>query len=456
MDTPASASLPTAMKAEGAAPKSTDVVQGQKVERIPLKTGPLQLLTGIFKVPSKRTVTLWPDKLEFSLASSKTVGVIYTHHAMVIKASGNGAKKKLVVVDRQRDEKFTFVAASEETVLEWTKSIQRAVKARLAARQAALDNEKARMEAIAKRLGVGIVGVKKTSQDGKPPTIAEIDPKTAREALKDSQKKEKSETNEDGAGTADGATDVGHSATGQTSQTGRLSQEALNAANACGIDPANIVVGVPAEEEGGSGRGNVRLQGEVYWYEVTPSDTLSGVCLRFDADESHVRRANYLSKRNIDGIRVLRIPRNITGDPTFDYSSSGNGRLPTVRKVEDPEVRRQRQEKFQVHIMMLLSAQRALRTEDCFTANESRAYLKLHNHDLNAALDAMSQDTEWDEKYGHILRSRAERVERQLAMQGEEGGGLGRVVAEAMMIPHTAETGPPQTYEMQPLAAASH
>ncbi len=117
----------------------------------------------------------------------------------------------------------------------------------------------------------------------------------------------------------------------------------------------------------------------VYWYEVAFSDTLSGVCLHFDTTEAKVRAVNFLgSGRNLAGVKVLRIPRSVTGRPEHDYSNVGGmsaaaaamGRLP-----EEPEVKRKRQLQFKVHMMVLLSAQRSLKEEDCFTKTEALAYV---------------------------------------------------------------------------------
>ena len=80
---------------------------------------------------------------------------------------------------------------------------------------------------------------------------------------------------------------------------------------------------------------------------------------------------------------MLRVPRSITGDPAHDYSSDdapGHNQRRTSagvagREPEAPEVRRKRTEAFKIHIMVLLSAQRSLKAEDCFSPTEAKAYV---------------------------------------------------------------------------------
>jgi hypothetical protein len=115
------------------------------------------------------------------------------------------------------------------------------------------------------------------------------------------------------------------------------------------------------------------------------------------------------------GVLFLRIPRSCTADPAHDFSGEGGSQNAPGRSVEDAEVRRQRTERFQMHILLVLSRQRALKAEDVFTENEAKAYLRLHDYDLAKAVDAMKQDQEWDDKYGKAIRARWKQMESERA-----------------------------------------
>lgn len=403
--------MATSNNAAAASAKNTgdEPVVGVKVE--PLKTGEVTLLTGIFKIPSKRTLTLWPNYVQLSIPNKKSrVIAVRMEHAHVQYSSGS---KKFTVTDRSRDQEFAFSMPTVEEAAAWAKHARQAIQNRLKARQAALLAEKAKMDAIAARLGVHTIGV---SQEKKAPVLPppDVEPKKLTIAAVTEQDESGKESVESGKG--------------------ELSQEVINAARATG-NTAILENGLAYDTSNdlGSGDGRVTLEGDVYWYELNSTDTLAGVCLRFDTHESKVRSANFISKRGIDGKKVLRIPRRITGDPSHDYTQTNRTVRSAVHKVEDPEVKRQRQQKFKVHIMCLLSAQRALKEEDCFTANEALAYLNLHDHDLNKALEAMEQDQHWYENYGHLLEARRRRLQQQRA----EGATLSQAVVDGM-VPEAA------------------
>lgn len=469
---------------------ASSTTQAVKTERTSLRTGRLALLSGLFKLPTKRVVTLWSDKLVFSAPNKfdKVGGYIRTEHAHV---STGDRQNQFVVRDRRSRTDFVFVATDGTEASEWSQSLKEAIEARLLAQREALANEKARMDAIAERLGVNAIGSPKAPvEDAKEieklaeakalqEAAAEVD--TARSVSPDVDKAESDDDTPERAALKQRLAELekqvaekeASQKVEQTTEKTELSQDVINAAAACGVLASTLTNsssnsssssntsrgGRPQQRpDRGSGTGRVRLDGDVYWYEVGPSDTLAGVCLHFDASETQVRRANYLSKQSIDGLKVVRIPRHLTGDPSHDYSGDGSaghdggGGGPSSRPTEDAEAKRLRTQEFKIHIMVLLSAQRALKEEDCFSKTEALAYLNLHDHDLNKALDAMEQDKEWDEKYGYLLRRKRELLakERSRGSSSSSRSGSGADLAQV-----TVDGMIPNAIELQPMAARS-
>eukprot|EP00750_Incisomonas_marina_P001385 INCI11156.1.p1 GENE.INCI11156.1~~INCI11156.1.p1 ORF type:complete len:482 (-),score=115.86 INCI11156.1:70-1515(-) len=444
-------------------------------KRTPLRTGRLSLLSGLFKLPTKRVVTLWGDKLVFSAPNKfdKVGGYIRTEHAHV---SSGERKNHFVVRDRSSRTDFVFVATDGTEASEWSQSLKEAIEARLLAQRDALANEKARMDAIAERLGVNAIGSPKATAEDPKESEKMAEAKALQEAAAEvvdalhtvAPDVEKAESDDETPERAalkqrlailekQVAEKEASQKVEKTAKT-ELSQDVINAAAACGVLASTLTSsnssnnsntsrgGRPQQRpDRGSGTGRVRLDGDVYWYEVGPSDTLAGVCLHFDASETQVRRANYLSKQSIDGLKVVRIPRHLTGDPSYDYSGDGStghdgGGGPSSRQAEDAEAKRLRTQEFKIHIMVLLSAQRALKEEDCFSKTEALAYLNLHDHDLNKALDAMEQDKEWDEKYGYLLRRKRENLakERSRGSRAGSGADLAQVKVDGL-VPNAIE-----------------
>lgn len=360
----------------------------EKAKVTPLHSGSLSLLVGIFKHRSQRTCTLWPHKFELSNPSSNkksnnTTIVIPTLRAHV---SDTESDTKFVLRDTDEGKNFSFVAASSEEKNMWISVIDRAIQSRHKARQVHLNRQKTRMNAIGDRLGVKdvVLGKKKIMPPALPETVED-----KKLAITD-------------AAAQDGEQD-------QVESGKELSQEIQKAAEACEVDADTLLQENQCHNANvhcGSGRGKTRLVDDVYWYTVQPNDTLPGICLYFDAKEASVRRHNFLAKRNIDGLQVLRIPRSCTAHPTKDYSGEGSHENAPWRNPEVAAKRFERQFELHTQIMVKISAQRALKTEDCFSEHEAKAYLALHDFNLDKALDAMEKDKEWDEKYGYIIRAR--------------------------------------------------
>ena len=151
----------------------------------PRKTGYLSLLTGIFKVPTKRTVTLWADKLVFSAPNkpTKVGGYILAEHLHVSPAEGGRTSQKFVVRDGASRTDHVFVAVDATEAALWMETIRTAVQDHLAARRRALQDEKARMDAIAERLGVNAVRTS-ASRHSAPPAPADVE-RDAAEVVKE-------------------------------------------------------------------------------------------------------------------------------------------------------------------------------------------------------------------------------------------------------------------------------
>jgi hypothetical protein len=275
----------------------------------PLRVGPLTLLAGIFRIPSKRVVTLWADRIEFPLQSpginsgSTCVRVLDAH----VTSDGDN---KFILRDSATRVDHTFIAADATEKRAWLSAVESAVRTRHALRQAVLDKEKARADAIAARLGVFDVVVGKRVSTALPPPVDRKDMEAAAASAAIPTAAAADEHEGGSYRTAEVVKQEEPEAAETTTPDHRddapakpqeYSQDVLNAAAACGVLTSQLDHRTAATGGTGSGVGHVRLVDDVYWYEVQPTDTLAGVCLRFDAQESVVRRTNNLTKANING-----------------------------------------------------------------------------------------------------------------------------------------------------------